>query len=543
MSATPTTADLDQARSQALDLVSGVSPDLDLSPGSVYRRTVIEPVAAAAAQTVADIRQLGQSLFVTQADASDEVNTGAALANLGISARAGATATGQLLLTFSVASMTLIRADQQFTALGLTFVPIATYTLVTDLSQVSDSSTDIVLTRQAAGVYTAVIDVEAQASGAASNLASGTPLTPVTPLSYLTSSVALGDLTGGADQQSTADLLSLAKSGLSRGGSMTRAGLSQILQSTFPSIQRASLVGAEDPEQIRGQNLGLGLRRSGFVDAYVAVGDAANIIQVPVTATRTVGTDATWYVHIPRETLGTVCGVPRILGNNISGVNDTGMEITSISPLAETGVVSGVDFTPYFPTDASSFNSRYQGLEIQFEDPDSLNTPLVLSQAYTAELIVMPQVAEISDWLLGADQRPQADIVVRAMFPLRVSVGLRIICYAGDEIPVQGSPLYLSICQAVVGAVRAAGFRGDPELDAGQVIYAAQQQLSGRSLVASRVGLSAQLYLPGTASPVMLYDQYSLSLSRVNDSRVSARTATWTCRVQDVSLEVENRAV
>ena len=75
------------------------------------------------------------------------------------------------------------------------------------------------------------------------------------------------------------------------------------------------------------------------------------------------------------------------------------------------------------------------------------------------------------------------------------------------------------------------------------MIYAAQQQLSGRSLVASRVGLSAQLYLPGTASPVMLYDQYSLSLSRVNDSRVSARTATWTCRVQDVSLEVENRAV
>jgi len=531
---------------ESLDLLksmmAGEFPTMDLSPASAFTQNILRPAALLHAVNQTNWDRRKDSLSMRQLALDPTLGDDEAVDNLAsnwnISRRTGATAAGTALLVFSSSSFVAIPTSMTFTANGVIFRPVRVFAAVPDSS--SALSADYkVMTRRSDGSYAITVTLQADTAGAAGNIGDATVLEVDPTPSTLTQATAFGDFVGGSDDEDTEALIERLQSGITSTGSGGRAGIRGLLQQAFPQITDVSVIGAGDPEMLRGSHTGLGVKGLGYADVYVRIGERAQRLSLTLEATLLNATTAQWQLTFDRDDYPGLYGIERVVAaDNATPLGtDAGLELTVVRG-ADTSEIAGVDFTPLMAGDESNF-TRYQTMVVTFNDIDSGTAGLSVGDTrdYRVDAIYMPELASVNDWLLSRERRPWGgDYLVKAAVPCMVSVSMTILRHLADPDLESDTETLASIRNAVAAAVNAVNF-SEGRLASSVVLNAAQQFLTGRTRVQTPLDLRGKLFLPDGTSG-WIFDRDALIAPDRPTLMCTSRTVAFMCDPSQVLITV-----
>ena len=527
-------SEVEQFRQSETAMVQAYNPTADLKRGPTQDLVItIKAALDAATQENIDLVRQSSSLLEVSANPAlgdaDTVNR--LLSNYGLTRKPAAAAAGTVAVIHTDLVPVIITPSVLFTVNGQQYQ--TTTTIAGRTSAAAVVGPGDVLIVPVGPNWGLPVPVVAITPGAAGNARSGSAATLSQPPPKFLRAYAAGDIAGGADAETNAQLLARLQSGLAFKAWGNRGTVDATLREQFPELLADSIIGFGDAEMLRDAHSLWPGHTGGRVDVYVRTSPSWVTVTLGVTATlvSVSGTQGTWQAVLGRDQAAGTYEVERLL---LPGSDPTA---AGFPPTAD---VRGLDLRAddthtYFPdlvTPAEGAYSRYQTVTVTFVDTvtNVAAQPPGTQAAYTAVLRTMPSVDAIQDYLGGREVRPpMSDVLARAAVPCYTGVSMTLNIRAGTPVSVS------DVQAAVAAAVNGLGFAGSV---AASFISQVVHDLVGPGLVSiTGFGLTGRLRRPDGA---IVYLSGTASLDAPNDPghMVSARTVAFLLDAQDVAVTV-----
>ena len=483
-------------------------PDLDLTPGSVLRDVLVNLYATLEAR----IRDSQSTSFrsnslleiVKDPTIADDEQVDRVLSNFNIIRGQGNRASGIVRIAISADETTQVSKGTKFVFNGLGFVASTSVRAVKSTitpSDVSDSG-DIPLVAGIGGVYVFDVPVEAEEVGSIYNIIEDTIATSVSPKTpRLVVVKTIQTFLGGRDAETNSDLISKLRDGivgkLLGGRSHTEAKLKY----QFPYIEGVGLTGFGDPELTRDlvavESTEEEYHRGGTVDLHVKTANyplletlrftASEVTNVTVEDATTAGIDGLFFT-LPKEFaygLYTIRAIrpdtntnPRTLGENCIAIYNRQVDLPTGQSVFKPSISTGLDL---------GFSS-YQEVEVTFVDSD--NTDLVNTTDYYVDIMRMPFVDRVQDFVSsGEDRSVAADMLVKGVVPVLLGCNVKIVMPTGSA-PIDTDDIKIKITNAV-NAIRF----GQP-IPTSLVAHVIHRELPGDAYLDLPISLYGKIYYP-----------------------------------------------
>lgn len=404
-----------QERFPTLSLRAGPLADLVLGPAA-------DALAAVDARAAAAVAALDPEAALA-AGGYDAAVLDAALAGRGVTRLAAATAAGSAAFRFSAATTRTVPAGFVVrTVDGVEYaVSAATRFLAPGGTAVLD--TDVVLTADPAGGYTAAAPVAAVEPGLTGNRPAGTGLVAVSAADGLTAVWAATDLTGGADAETDAALLARLPAATAPRTAASAAGAEAVVRAVVPELSAAAAVGFGDAQMRRGRSV-LSAQTPGRFDLWYRTAAAPGRERVRVTATYQ-GLDGpygVWQFSLAAAAAPGRFRVEKVIPTE-AAVTAAGYAPTQVTPGYD---LSATAAPPDVRTAADAAQSAYATAVVRFTDPDTATAGLtagVDTKEYDAVCRTVPGIAAAQTAVEAAGVRAAGgDCLVRAAVPVLVAV-------------------------------------------------------------------------------------------------------------------------
>lgn len=531
---------VEQFRATETGLIAAFNPGVDLKRGPT-QDLVITPKAAldAATQTNIDLIRQASSLLAINANPAladtDTVNR--LLSNYGLTRKTALPAVGTITVVLSALVPAVIPTTTVFTINGQTYQPVQT--TAGRISQASVLGPGDVLITALGSNFSFPVAVQAVVAGSAGNAKNGSPATLSLNPPKFVQAYAQGDITGGQDQETNAQLIGRLQSGLAAKTWGSRFTVDALLRQQFPSLLADSIVGFGDPEMLRDTHAIWPGHTGGRSDLWIRMAPSWQAVTLSKTATLIFvsGTQGTWQFTVARDDAPGYYMVDRVLLPSQSPTS-TGFPASSDVRSFDLSVDATHSYFPDVTTGVEGAYSRYQTSTVQFVDTitnASGLTPNVSTATYNVVLRTMPQIAAVQDYLGQRSVRPtMGDVLVRAAVPCFMTVSLTLNVLSGTVVNVAAAQA------AVASAVNALGFSGSvPASAISQVLH----NLLGASLVSvTSILMNGTLRrLDGTN--IVLADPVNLAIVSDPANLVTNHTVAFLLNATDVTITVNSVAV
>lgn len=464
-----TDAEIAEARTALSAHLAASFPTLSVTSGPLAD-LVLGPAADALAAVEHRASAAEASLDPEEALASgdyDEEILSTALAGRGVTRGAAASASGTAALVFSTSTQKQIPTGVQFqTADGVYFKATASARMLPPGSTTVLES-DRVLVSVPAGGYAGTIPIEAVETGASGNRPAGTVLSAVSTVADLTGAYAAGDLSGGADAETDAELLARLPSASAARTVGSFAGAEGVVRDAYP-FSDVSVVGYGHEGMRRGRSVLTG-QTPGRCDVRVRVSDAPGreVLRVTATYIEAVGGFGRWRCSVDAGDAPGWFAVERVV--QVSSQPASG----GYAPTVVVGYdTSGADDPPDVRSVADAFFSPYATAVVTFVDTATSNVGLTVNVSTRSYDVVLRTVPGVGDAQEAVDEEGVkavgGDCLVRAAAPVLVSVTAAAIAPTGIDLTDD------EVAAAVAAAVNASGI--DAALN-GSVVGAAAAAL------------------------------------------------------------------
>lgn len=465
--------------------------------------------------------------------------------NYGVTRAAAASATGQITIVISSSADTVIAAGAKFTgANGRTYLSDLVYTARANGNDVI-ADNDRLISTLSDGTYAFTIDATAEETGEDGNISMFTSMVPETPPANYLAAYASSDFTGGADAETTDELIDRLQVGMSNRSIDTRQSIEATIRDYdgLANIVALSVIGYGDPEQIRYHTIfpvAIGSR----IDGYLRTSGLVSTKTLTKTATliSKVGAEGTWQFSLTRDDAPGFYEISKVLLTTDVATEDT-FEITQDTRGYDVTVDTGEDATnstkivPDVTSALEAAYSRYQTGVIQFVDDRTDATSLtvnVSTKDYAVYVSYLEGIEDAQDAVSARAVRSlSGDCLIKAAVPcfvtLTVTVNRRVDDPELDEDALK---------QAAVNAVNNVNFTG--KLSASTVSAAVQNALvtqgATKSTVAN-VSIGSRLRKPN-GSEVTGTTTTTLTIANDYANMVSARTVVFFTKLTDVTMTV-----
>ncbi len=454
--------DVLQAQDELVQLVQEQNPTIEARIG-VLRGLLLNPAGLLQAKNREEIDRLVQSLSLKAIEAdptlADEETVDNVLSNWGITRKEGAKAAGSVTIVLSSSVTTAIGSGAIFEADGQTFVSDSAFVGKAEAATIQND-TDRLMQLLDDGTYAFVVDVTAEDVGEEANLRRDTPVTLQSPPLNFVKAYATDDFVSGRSTETNQEMLARQQEGISGKASSNRVSMNGMLRANedFADVLATSIIGFGDPEMLRDQHAIWPMSMGGRVDWYCRSSALPVRQQLTLSASlieKTSDGFGVWQLSVGRDVYPGFFEVRSILLADDAEAEGT-FEILSDTRAID---LTGNIFRPDIVDVEEAVYSRFQASVIRFQDSATLTADLTLgdTQDYSVELIGVPQIGDIHDYVAARDQRhAAADILVKAPMPCFVQVSFTINQQAGedDEISTDG------IKTALASAVNRIGFTG-----------------------------------------------------------------------------------
>jgi hypothetical protein len=470
-------------------LLEGSFPSLDLTPGGVLYEAMLRPAGVLHTLKQAEFARMAAAgslqEIAANPDLADETLVSRVMSNYLIQRRSGSAATGQLVLTLSSNDVEFIPSSTVFTANGIEFRPLVSFTAVPTAGLVRTEQDRLIT--ESGEVYNVVIDVQATVVGTAGNVSKGTRFSTTAQIQGLIDIAAIGDFLGGEDADSNQDLIGRLQEGI--GGSLSsRAALESAVKAAFPGVVDVSVIGAGDSEMQRDSHSTLAVKSLGRADVYVRTRQHPLQVALSKTAHLQDATTKTWSMSFTRDEQPGFYRVESVRRPGAAAVGT--LEVTSEIRGVDPTPVAGLDRVPLMTVTEAAY-TRYQTCSLTFEDPTSTEDTVGDEATFEVTVSVMPTIATLNDWLCDRSRQPWGgDYLVKAPLPCFVSVDLTIVRGLGDPEPDTAV-----IRQAVADAVNAVDFSVG-RLNAAAITSVVTPLIGRRSRIRLPLDLRGVLRLP-----------------------------------------------
>jgi len=442
-------------------------PELDLSADGGLDGIVTHLNAVSGAlQQVANEKHLAaRSLLLATADpdAVDNSLVDLILANFRVTRQAGNFARGEVLLVLNQNTVTVVPSGVTFTANGLTFQTEADYA-GRPIGATLLSERDRTMRPYPGDLFAFQVPVVAVAEGAGSNLKRSTRMTMSRAPGNVVQVLAATDFIGGRSEETNSEMVQRLETGIAARSWGGRVNIRALLmaQEEF-ELQALTIVGMNEPEQLRDRHGIIPLASGGKLDIYVKTASRPTSIVVEKTATCVEQSLAgsVWQVVVdPADAPGFYEAVE--ITDTVTGDFGTIQQDTRFS--GSTDFDRDCDITDAVEVAYTAF----QAASLRFETPTSL--AVGTQRLFRLVLSIMPNIGALQTFCSGYDTGPPAaDVLVRAAIPCEVSIGLKVYAPVGAVVDAN------SVGEAIAGYINNTGFIG--QLSAVDVAYAAKNVL------------------------------------------------------------------
>lgn len=501
-------------------------PTLDLSDGSAVVGLVVENEAQMAAQHTARYNALNLSFSLAAIAANlstvDDAHVDSLISNYFLTRRQAAAASGPVRVVTTLNTGYLIPAGFPFVANGNTFSTTDAIRVYPTGSGITETATTKKLVLRADGTYEFTLSVTADATGAAGQLSAGTTLTMSAPMDGMTAATVATDFVGGADQETSAELLARAQSGIT---ATTLAGPEHIqaaLSVLLPGIQTAVLgIGSALMTRNRGNVFGISI--PGTEDIYVKTSAFPQQKTLQATATA---------FSAVRDMAFTIAnddaaGIYRILAIRPAGIQGVqGDAPGSVTPMIRTDLV----FTPKTRTASDYIYGGIADLRVVFTDTSTPASTVIASgdsQAYEVDVLYMPEVATVGNYCYGTNRPAGTDYLVKAGVPCMTEVAITLRPKKGTTVPA-----VLDVQTAIAGAINALPF-GTTRLSL-YVVISALQTISFQGDVVD-ILLSGSVLAP-TGAELLLIPSQGVDLPVDIDNACSPENTFFTAPTGNIEV-------
>lgn len=455
-------------------------PTLDLSANGALDGLVTHLHAVAGAlQQVANEKQLAaRSLLLVTAD-PDTVDTelvDLVLSNFRISRLDGAAARGEVLIVVNQNTPTVVPTGAAFNAGSLVFETELDY-VGRPIGATTISSRDRTLRPYPGGLYAFQVPVVATISGAGSNIKRGTRMTMSRPPGNVVQTQAAVDFIGGRSPEANSEMVQRLETGIAARGWGGRVNIRALLtdQEEF-DIEAMTIVGMNEPEQLRDRHGIVPLASGGKLDIYVKTASRPTTRTLSKTATcvesSLIGT--VWQVVLDPADAPGFYEVLEIADEDTGAVGTLQQDNRFLGD-------PGFDRTCDIASAVEAAYTAFQAATLRFEVAITGET-VGDQRTFRVSVSMMPNLELIQAFCSGYDTAPPAvDVLVRGAMICEVQVGMRVYAPPGAQIDTD------SVSQAVANYINGTGFIGQlSAVDVGaaaKAVLASDQQVGEITLV------------------------------------------------------------
>lgn len=412
------------ARARVLGFLGAARRDVDSTAGLVgsLLGEILAAGLAAVDQRVDAYRQSG-SLAQAVADpaAFDAATLDALASNFRLSRAAGRQASGRVSLVVRALVPVSVPAGFTFRAGGSTFAASQAFAGRVSQDQVVADS-DRLITPTGDGRYSFTVDVTATADGPVGAVVRGTPMIPQAPVVGVVEAYAADDFSGGASEETNAELLARALTGTSGRGPANRVGVTAALTqdaTVGPLLSAVSVIGFGDEEQTRYHGL-RPIAHGGRADVYVRPTGGPTDVTYELTAvlSEKAGVEDVYALSLSTVEFGGGYSVVQVADGPSPGA--AVFEVRAVTRSWQPDEAVDVE------TATEAVYSSLQTAAVLFAVPPTAAAVGAQRQVYVT-VRRAPGVLEAAALLGAAGARPTAgDLLVRAAVPCRVRLSVRI---------------------------------------------------------------------------------------------------------------------
>lgn len=442
-------------------------PELDLSAEGALDGLVthLHAVAGALQQTANENMLAARSLLLETAnpDTIDTDMVDLILSNYRISRRGGSASQGEVLIIVNQNSTVVVPTGALFTSGSLQFVTSAEY-VARPIGATLLTTRDRNLRPYPGGLYAFQVPVVAVDSGASSNIRRGTRVTMSRPPGTVVQVQAAIDFYGGRSEETNSEMVQRLETGIAARGWGGRTNIRALLtdQADF-GIQALTVVGMNEPEQLRDRHGIIPLASGGKLDIYVKTSARATnvVLEKVATCVAITATGSAWQTVIdPAEAPG-FYSVDEV-ADEATGLLGTITQDTRF--IGDPGFDRACDITSNVEVAYTAFQSG----SLRFEN--TIAASVGSTRTYRITVSLMPNLDKIQAFCSGYETGPPAcDVLVRAALLCEVVVSLKVYAPVGALVDSA------SVAEAVAGYINGTGFSG--QLSAASVAYAAKNVL------------------------------------------------------------------
>lgn len=480
----------ERVASQLQLILQAENPDIDVSPGTVLYELTVKPNASILAKQEMGLDVLRDNMSLVQVldqETPDQVMVDRLLSNFNVARREGERATGTLSIFTRSRQNVVIPPNQRFWCGGIELQPDRAYVGVSGsiLPNDTDSFSYVQTREYSTGVYVFTIGA-VTVDVMVSVLSTGQICTAVPPIPQVTSVETASTFSGGSLTESTAALLTRARTNINAHVLTGRDNIRAFLtDNTELDVLDAAVFGMGDALVLRDNRYGVS--GGGAVDAYVRT----ELVPASVTATLTGTADADylWTIEIPAATYPGAYGVVSIRYRQLAITEFTEVFGFTTAPTA-----------PYMAEVAHARYSMYQTLSVQFTAWDlPLNET---SLDFEVTVMYMPGLVELQQFVEQPEVRGYGfDLLVKGAVPVTVSLDVTIRYWRGLDAP-EAAEFQVAIANMINGKLI-----GDEYLQSSDVVYACKR-LFPQGEVAMPVQLFGRTWVPAGGSIYAHNDAY-----------------------------------
>jgi hypothetical protein len=420
----PAAAQLEDAKLSAL--WAATSPELDTEVGAL-KDLVVRPSAEAAALLRTGIEKIRLNMSLHELAKTgvpaDDPLVDSVLANFPAYSRRGSRkARVTIAMIRDSDTIMSIPVGSRFESNGLQYYTEITYTC-TPIRVNTDN--DRLLTARTDGTWIFTFPAIAAEPGEKYHIKAGTSLQWVGFNNSYVRAYALSDASGGQDPESTAELSMRMDEYMAVPGMAGRMNITSLMRREFPSVLDVSLIGGGDPEMQRDSRNLLSLKTGGRTDMYVRTAKTSVMVREELRGEDD-GNNLV-RIHIGRDVYPGFYTIKTVRRAS-AAANEANLQIADTAYSQD---LSNLDYdVPLIPRQVDSRYTRFQTADLFVIDPEfDANKP-----DYIVELVGMPLIGEIQDFVSRRDVRPpNSDILVRAPIPLHVAVNATVKYYPGAQ--------------------------------------------------------------------------------------------------------------
>lgn len=435
-----------------------INLQVDLSPGSVLSELLIKLSSqlhnqlkndAEVPSNISTVQAALDSPTDTTSEAIDRVAS-----NFNVIRDTGASVTGRVKVVVAFLRTYYVASNFQLIqpSIGATYTTSRTYRVEAGLSDDPANGELRLYKTGASGPYYFLLPVTGLETGgpAAPHNSSLILNSANTSLDGFVEAKAFGNFSNGRAVETDRQLIARFQAGLSSRGFVSAQSMQTLLPEVFPDIFSGSngkailsVVGATDPELIRGKNTTYGLTPFGLADVYLRTAKSVQVgaFDAQAVCTSDVGTPR-WQVVLDDNTKSPDTGSPRFPSwfydiVSITYVDDAGVTRTTYPQLKVDQSGTSVTFTA-LPEAANQLGggdvsandvarfSKYQRCTFDVV-LDGVAAEVDATKWLKVTVTYMPYIGDIQDYMLQSAHRVlAADYLVKAVVPCTVSMQLTL---------------------------------------------------------------------------------------------------------------------